>query len=131
MRARNIDSFQKLRVILFLQQHPGWTGTGQKFAKKLHLRNVSLVEQLLSDLRQAGLVEGVEEGFKLRNDPDLRTALQQLARAYQNPSIRQKLLDQINPGVLLNRYLTKAHQPQTRSQGASKATAETTELDNM
>lgn len=126
MRAKNIDAFQKLRLILFLQQHPEWTGTGQKFAKKLHLRNVSLVKQILSDLHRAGLVEGVEEGFKLRDDPDIRSVLHRLAGAYKNPSIRQKLLDQIRPGVFLNRYLAKAHQPQ-RSRGASKTTAETTE----
>ena len=129
MRARNIDSFQKLQLILFLQQYPEWIGTSQKFARKLHLRNVSLVEQLLSDLCQVGLVEGVEEGFKLRNDPDIRTALQQLAWVYKNPSIRQKLLNQINPGVFLNRYLARAHQPNAQRRGVSKTTEETTELD--
>jgi hypothetical protein len=109
MRTRNIDSFQKLRLVLFLQQYPEWAGTGQRLAKRLYLKNVPLVEGILSDLQQAGPVECVAGRFKLRDDPDIRSTLQCLATAYENPLARLQLLDQLRPGASLKHYLKKAH----------------------
>jgi hypothetical protein len=114
MRARNIDSFQKLRLVLFLQQQPEWTGTGQMLAEKLHLGNVPLVEGMITALQQAGLVECVEGRFKLRDDPEIKLDLQYLVRVYKNPINRPRILKQLKPGVSKKRYLAQAHKPHSQ-----------------
>jgi hypothetical protein len=111
MRARNIDSFQKVRLVLFLQQQPEWTGTAQMLAKKLHLGNVPLVEGMITALQEVGLVKCIEDRFKLRDDPDIKLQLQHLVRAYENPLTRPWILEQLKPGVSKQRYLAQAHKP--------------------
>ena len=111
LRARNIDSFQKVRLMLFLQQQPEWIGTAQMLANGLHLGNVPLVERMITALQQAGLVDRIEDRFKLRDDPDIKIRLQHLARAYKNPLTRPWILGQLKPGVSKQRYLAQAHKP--------------------
>jgi len=42
VRDKQINSFQKLRFLLFLYQHPNLNATTQKFAERLYLDDVLL-----------------------------------------------------------------------------------------
>ncbi len=95
IRARQIDSFQKLCFLLFLHQHPDVSGTCQEFASRLYFGNTPLLERIIIDLRLAGLLDCEAGRFKLRNDPDVRSYLQCLASAFENPLARQRILDQL------------------------------------
>ena len=59
IRARQIDSFQKLILLLFLHQHPGMQGTSQEFGTCLYLGNNALTEKLLAELWTVGLVDQI------------------------------------------------------------------------
>lgn len=95
IRAMRIDSFQKLRVLLFLHQHPDFNGTGHQFAERLSLGDVALLEQIIHDLRQVGLITCTDRGCTLRNEPQLRSCLLYLARAFEDPLARQDILDRV------------------------------------
>lgn len=51
IRAKHIDSFQKLCFLLFLHQHPDLIGTSQEFAERLYLGDVQLLEEIITDLQ--------------------------------------------------------------------------------
>lgn len=95
IRARQIDSVQKLYVLLFLYQHPKLVGTSQQLANQLYLGHLTLVEEILNGLYEAGLVERVGSRYKLCNDSEVAECLQFLAEAARNPVARQDLLTQI------------------------------------
>lgn len=95
IRAMQIDSFQKLRVLLFLHQHPDFNGTGHQFAERLFLGDVALLEQIIHDLHQVGLVTCTDKGCRLRSEPQLRSCLLGLARAFEDPLARQAIVDRI------------------------------------
>ena len=101
IRAKRIDSFQKLYVLLFLYQHPKLVGTSQKLADQLYLGHLSLVEEILNDLRRVGLVDGVGSRYKLCNDSKIGSCLQSLAEAVKDPLARQEILDQVRSGTSL------------------------------
>jgi hypothetical protein len=95
IQARQIDSFQKLCFLLFLHQHPGASGTSQEFASRLYFGNTPLLERIIIDLCLAGLLDCEAGRFRLRNDPDVRSYLQCLASAFEDPLTRQRILDQL------------------------------------
>lgn len=95
IRAKHIDSFQKLCFLLFLHQHPDLIGTSQEFAERLYLGDVQLLEEIITDLQMVGLVDCVENRYKLRNEPNVRSRLQYLARSFEDPLSRQEILDQV------------------------------------
>ena len=95
IHVRHIDSFQKLFFLLFLYQHPDIQGTSQEFGTRLYLGNVQLIEKILADLQRAGLVDKVENGYKLHMAEDTCLDLSLLAQAFEDPLTRQQLLDQV------------------------------------
>jgi hypothetical protein len=99
IRAKHIDSFQKLCFLLFLHQQPELTGTSHEFAELLYLGDVRLLEEIITDLQMVGLVVCVEKHCKLHDEPDIRSHLEDLARAFEDPLTRQEILDQIGYGV--------------------------------
>jgi hypothetical protein len=101
IRAKHIDSFQKLFFLLFLHQHPALTGTSREFAELLYLGDVRLLEEIITDLQTVGLVVCAENRCKLHDEPDIRSHLEHLARAFEDPLIRQEILDQIGHSVYL------------------------------
>jgi hypothetical protein len=103
IRTNNIDSFQKLRFLLFLHQHPHLKATSQEFANRLHLADTLLIENIITDLHQAGLIDRVDNRYKLSDEPEIRSQLQHLARAFEHPLTRQELLKQVklNPPLRL------------------------------
>lgn len=103
LRTKNIDSFQKLRLLLLLHQHPHWRGTSQELAQRLHLGDTSLIESIIADLHQAGLIDQVDNQYRLPDEPEIRSQLQYLARAFEHPLIRQELLKQVKPTLAFSR----------------------------
>lgn len=102
LRTKKIDSFQKLRLLLLLHQHPHWRGTSQELARRLHLADMRLMETMLADLYEAGLIDRIGNQYKLPDEPELRSQLQYLAHAFEYPLTRQELLKQVNPSRLFN-----------------------------
>jgi DNA-binding IscR family transcriptional regulator len=95
IHARRIDSFQKLRLLLFMHQHPQSSGTSQEFAERLYLNDVSLLEKIVSDLQRVGLLDFVEGRYTLLGEPVLKSELQCLIKAFEDPLTRQELLNQV------------------------------------
>lgn len=95
MQTRHIDSFQKLRVLYFFHKHTesGWTS--QQIAKQLCLGNWRLVEQIIAELQAVGLLDCAAHHCRLRHGNGVRLSLQHLAHSYEDPLIRQKILDQV------------------------------------
>ena len=92
---KNIDSFQKLRLLLYLFQHPGMTGTSEQFGQQLFIRDSRLMDEIIRGLRRAGLVDSVGQRYVLRDDPTVMLTLQRLDRLYDDPVSRQRLLDHV------------------------------------
>ena len=97
--VRHIDSFQKLRFLLFLQQHPNMKGTCQEFGERLYLGYTPLVEEMLDELHRAGLIERNENCYQLRHEPEVLSCLQYLAGAFESPLTRHQVLDRMRPTV--------------------------------
>lgn len=99
IRARRIDSFQKLRLLVFLHQHPESSWTSQEIAEKLYLGDVPLLEGIMADLRSAGLVDCEGHGCTLHNEPGVRSCLQRLDEMFEDPLARQQILDQVTHDI--------------------------------
>ncbi len=95
IHTKQIDSFQKLNFLLFLQQHPETLGTSQEFAQRLYLGDTLLVENIIGDLQKAGLLVRNKQRWQLSDKPDIKANLQHLAREFENPLARQELLAQV------------------------------------
>jgi hypothetical protein len=93
IKGRHIDSFQKLRFVLFLHQNPELIGTCQEFAAQLYLGDVSLLEKIVADLGRVGLVDCMEDRFWLTKNPDVDSCLKSLTHAYEDPLARQGILN--------------------------------------
>jgi len=95
IRAKRIDSFQKLRFLLYLHRHPEMKGTCQEFAKQLYLGDTAMLAEIIADLQNAGLVDCVEDRYMLGDKPVVRAFLQRLAQIFEDPLARQELLDRV------------------------------------
>jgi hypothetical protein len=49
----------------------------------------------MTDLQRVGLVDCVENSYELRDDPEVGTYLQQLTRAFEDPLVRQEILQHL------------------------------------
>jgi hypothetical protein len=111
IRRGHIDSFQKLRFLLFLFEHPKLIGTISEFAELLYLGDVELLEEIITELQKSGLVECLEGNrCRLHDEPDVRSCLEYLARAFEDPLIRQEILDQVGHSASFNHYQENAHE---------------------
>ena len=104
IRIKHIDSFQKLCFLLFLHQYPELTGTSREFAERLYFGDVRLLEEIIADLQVVGLVDCVGNRYKLKDGPDVRSSLQYLTGAFEDPLTRQEILDQIGHSVPLRYF---------------------------
>jgi hypothetical protein len=101
IQAKRIDSFQKLRLLLFLYQRPEVTKSLKQLAERLYLGHLPLLERMMNDLRLAGLVERVGSRYQLSDDPEVRSYLKALAETFDDPMARQQILAQVQNGNLL------------------------------
>jgi hypothetical protein len=112
IRARHIDSFQKLRLLVFLHRHPESNWTSQEIAERLYLGDVPLLEGILADLGAAGLVHCVGNGCTLHNEPGVRSCLQRLDEMCEDPLVRQQILDRVTHSTFLTgRYQEDVYGP--------------------
>ena len=102
--AQHIDSFQKLRILLFLGKHPDMKGTCEEFGERLYFGRTPLLEEMLNELLSAGLIERSENCYQLSRAPEILLGLQHLAGVFENPLTRQQMLDQMRPKAFLSRY---------------------------
>ena len=93
IKTKHIDSFPKLQLLLFLYQHPNMKGTSREFALQSYLGSVPLVEKIISDLQNVGLVDRVEEQYQFHNEVDVNLHLQDLVKTFENPLDRLELID--------------------------------------
>jgi hypothetical protein len=103
IHIKRIDSYQKLHVLLFLNQHSELITTSQQLAEKLYFGDLSLLEEIVKDLCMEGLVECVANRYALHNEPDTKLNLQRLAAAFEDPLNRQKILNQVKNGSSFDR----------------------------
>lgn len=94
IRDKQINSFPKLRFLLFLCQHPQLAGCPQQWAERLYIEP-PLAEKLIADLQKVGLLEGKNNGYALCDEPDLKAHLRDLVKLFENPLDRQELLDRV------------------------------------
>jgi hypothetical protein len=102
IQTRHIDSFQKLRVLFFFYQHPESSWTGQQIAEQLYLGDGPLLEEIIAELRTAGLVNCVAHRCRLNDEAGVRLSLQHLASKCENPLARQEILDQVRHTIIFN-----------------------------
>ena len=102
IQVRHIDSFQKLRVLVFLHKHAELSWTSQQIAEQLYLGDGPLLEAIIAELSAAGLVTCVAGHYKLNDEVGVRSTLQRLVNTYENPLARQKVLDQVRHTVIFS-----------------------------
>ena len=95
IQVKQIDSFQKLHFVLFLQKHPDFKGTRREFAERLHLKDLSLLNRIILDLEKVKLLTQTGQRWGLPDEPELTVNLELLVRVFENPLARQKLLKQV------------------------------------
>jgi hypothetical protein len=112
IQARQIDSLQKLHLVLFLYQHPESSWTSQQMAEQLFLGDVPWLEEMVADLQAAGLVDCTRHGCKACDEAGLRECLHCLVETCENPLARQEILNWVrHSGRVPHRYQETAHEP--------------------
>ncbi|MCE7989658.1 MAG: hypothetical protein DYG89_51580 [Caldilinea sp. CFX5] len=99
IRSKQIDSFQKLVFLLFLHKNPEAKGTSQYFAEKMYLGNVTLIEKMITEFKERGIMASNEQHHFLQDTPEIRSSLQHLHQLFEQPTTRQSLLDQVRYSV--------------------------------
>ncbi|MCB0212031.1 MAG: hypothetical protein KDJ52_22000 [Anaerolineae bacterium] len=100
----HIDSSQKLYFLLFLHNHPRLKGTGRELAEQAFLGDTPQADRIIADLQQLGLLDRVDNAYRLRETPEIKAGLQELARAFEQPLIRQKMLATVRHREYFVRY---------------------------
>lgn len=90
-----IDSSQKLYFLLFLHTHPQLRGTGRELAEHAFMGDTPQADRIIADLQQIGLLDRVDNGYRLRQTPEIKAGLQELAHAFEQPLSRQRLLETV------------------------------------
>jgi hypothetical protein len=100
IQTRHIDSFQKLRVLIFFHEHADSSWTSLQIAARLYLGDGPLLEKIIADLQAAGLVDCVARHCRLREEAGIRLGLQHLVKTCENPLARQEILDSVRRRAL-------------------------------
>ena len=95
IQTRHIDSFQKLRVLIFFHKHSESSWTSPQIVERLYFGDGLLLEEIIADLQAAGLVDCVANRCKLSNEAEVRSTLQHLVKTCENPLARQEILDTV------------------------------------
>ena len=95
VQQRRLDSFQKLRLVLWLGRNPGREFNSAQLSAALHLSDQRLVDELVAELCETGVV-GCRDGlWTLADLPELRRCLDCLVVRFEDPLARQQLLAHI------------------------------------
>lgn len=121
LRNKQIDSFPKLRFLLFLRKNPHLNSNTQNLAEKLYIE-APLVEKLLHDFQRVGLLEEGQGNncYRLSDEPDLKIWLEKLAAMFDQPVARQELLAKVRkPSEAGNNRRGRVHPTYSESHKAS------------
>lgn len=92
LQNKNINSFQKIRLLLFWHKHPSLKGTIQELSQRLYFGDRDRLRQMIAELQGEDLVDRLGKRYKLRNEPGVKLYLDGLARLFEDPLARQELL---------------------------------------
>jgi hypothetical protein len=95
LHTKQIDSLIKLRILLFMHQNPDLAKTCRQLAEQLYLGQTPLLDNILLDLQQVGLIKCDEGQCMLSDEPEIKTGLQHLSQIFNDPLSRQKLLKRV------------------------------------
>jgi hypothetical protein len=95
IRANHIDSFQKLRFLIFLCRNSESSWSIQQIAEQLCLGDMPLLEDIIADMRAAGLVDCAEGRCSLHKGRYVRSRLRRLIRVCEDPQARQQILSYV------------------------------------
>lgn len=95
IRCRVVDSWQKLHILLWLYEHRDLRLTCEELAQRLFLGDVSMVKEMLGELRTAGFLVAQEGRCALSDSPDVQACLASLHQAFADPLARQELIARI------------------------------------
>jgi hypothetical protein len=76
IRANHIDSFQKLRFLLFLRQNPEVAGAYQQFARRLYFSDLDLLKEIIYDLQKTNLLKCNENRCMPSDAPEVNSGLE-------------------------------------------------------
>jgi hypothetical protein len=94
IRDKQINSFPKLYLLLFLYKNPLLNSSIQQLVERLYIE-APLVEKITHDLQAVGILKQEHNYYILCNEPAFRNSLEKLARAFEHPLTRQELLEQV------------------------------------
>jgi len=94
---KRINSFQKLRLLLFLYHYPDRVKSCQEISDWLHIKDTLLVDAILSELEDAGLLVRKGNRCYVSGEPDIQQNLQELSTGFDDPLTRQEILARIRP----------------------------------
>jgi hypothetical protein len=95
IRAHHIDSFQKLRFLIFLCRHSESSWSIQQIAEQLCLGDIPLLEGIIADMRATGLVDCAGDLCALSAGQQIRSRLRRLDRMCEDPQARQQILSYV------------------------------------
>ncbi len=96
LQRQGIRSYQEMRVLLFFCRQPDFAGTCADFCERLYLGDCALLERIIHRFKNNGLLEQCDGCYKLADQPGLKTELDRLARAFDEPLTRQQILASIS-----------------------------------
>ena len=95
IHSKHIDSFQKLRLLIYLQQRPEQRASRQDFAERLHLGDTAFLDGIVSDLQEVGILVRAGRRWRLCDEPNVRSCVRNLVGAFESPLDRQEIIEQI------------------------------------
>lgn len=116
VRSKDINSFQKLRLLLWLFEQSGSDVSSAELAEQLFLGDVLMLENMLDDLQIAGLLDYREHTdqcisgrrYALSNRADVKATLRCLSQIFADPAARQALLDEVRRQQCYGNYVIVA-----------------------
>ena len=93
IQSRQIDSYQKLRVLIFFYDHADSSWSGRQIGTRLYLGDGPFLEEIITDLQAAGLLNCSAERCRLRDKAAISVDLEHLIKTCENPLARQEILD--------------------------------------
>lgn len=92
MRQRRIDSYHKIWFLLFMHQHAEQRLISREYIRQVTFADALTLDEVIGELRQAGLFTVAGEMLRLDEAPEVRRELDAMALVFEDPTGRQELL---------------------------------------
>ena len=93
IQSRQINSYQKLRVLFFFYDHADSSWSSRQIGTRLYLGEGPFPDEIIADLQAAGLLNCSAECCRLRDEAEITADLEHLIKTCENPLARQEILD--------------------------------------